>query len=287
MLGVFVAVLMIIVLVVMHELGHYGMARLLKVEVKEFAIGFGKKLWGFVSRRSGIAYSVRLVPFGGYTEYLTEYDVAGHHGVPVRHFEEEPVWKRLLIVLAGPAMNLLLALVLSTGLWFVQEVGDHYRAFADEAVAPQYDMQSLWEAYNTASDWDVRHQNLFIAGVEGVAAAMQHATESPGNALETVGGWLTSVVGLGALITENGADLALKLMISCSVSLGLFNLLPIPGLDGSWVLLLLLELARGKKLSAFWQSIYEWASLGAVGVLLLCMGINDVITVVKLVFPAV
>lgn len=286
MLGILVAMMMIAVLVLVHELGHYGMARLLNVKVRELAIGFGKRLWSRVSRRSGITYSVCMLPFGGYTEFLSEDDLVGRHCAPVRLYEDEPVWKRLLIVLAGPAMNLLLALVLSMGLWFAQEVGDHYRAFADECATPAYDQQSLWEEYNVASEWDVQHSNMFFVSVEGFADTMQYATESPGNALEAVGGWLTSILTLGELITGRGIDLVLTLMITCSVSVGLFNLIPIPGLDGSHVLMLVLELIRGKKLSAFWQNVYEWACLGAVGVLLLCMGINDVITVVKLVARA-
>ena len=291
MWGILYAVFMIGVLILVHEFGHYAMARLLKVEVVELAIGFGKRLWRYVSPRSGIAYTVRLLPFGGFTEFLSEDDVDGRHAGNILPFEAHPVWKRMLIILAGPAMNLLLALSLSTGLWYAEEVVAHYNASA-ETYGQQYQVE-----YGVVADDGVPYAeqadesdpgvgSVFLIGVESFGEAMAYAVESPGNALETIGGYLTGILAIGDIVMEEGVYGALLLMILCSISMGLFNLVPIPGLDGSQLLMLTLELVRGRKLSAFWQNVYEWVCLGAVGVLFLCMGVNDIIALVKLVFPA-
>lgn len=290
MWGIVIAALMLGALIFMHELGHYSMARLLKVEVKELAIGFGKRIWQRVSPRSGIAYTARLLPFGGYTAFLTQEDVEGRHAAPSLPYEEQPAWKRMLITLAGPAVNLLLALLLSTGLWYADEVSAHLRASA-ESPALLADRPLLWEECRTAPDWSIPasgagQENLFLSGMACFGEALAYAAHSPGNALETVGGWLTGLIALGDAVTGSGLNGALTVMLLCSLSMGLFNLIPIPGLDGGQVLMLALEMVRGRKLSGFWQNIYEWVCLGAVGMLLLCMGINDVITLVKLFFPA-
>lgn len=98
------------ILVVVHEFGHFWVARTLGVKVLRFSVGFGKPLW---MRRYGpdrTEWVIAAIPMGGYVKMLDEQE----GDVPVRDlpraFNRQPIWKRTLIVLAGPAFNFLFAI---------------------------------------------------------------------------------------------------------------------------------------------------------------------------------
>jgi regulator of sigma E protease len=130
--GVFVLVLSLLVFV--HEWGHYIVARMCGVKVKTFSIGFGKELFG-INDSHGTRWKVSLIPLGGYVQMFGDVDPAsaGHedgvkdeNGEGVRDYTDEernvaffakPVWQRSLIVLAGPAINFLFAVVVLGGLY--------------------------------------------------------------------------------------------------------------------------------------------------------------------------
>ncbi len=104
-------VLAIGVLIAVHEFGHYIVARGLGVKVLRFSIGFGKPL---ILRRAGpdaTEYVLAAVPLGGYVKMLDENE--GEVPAAERHraFNRQPVWKRILIVLAGPGFNFLFAIL--------------------------------------------------------------------------------------------------------------------------------------------------------------------------------
>ena len=100
------------VLVVIHEFGHYWVARRLGVKILRFSVGFGKVLW--VRRRGPDAteWAVSAIPLGGYVKMLDEREGVVHASEVHRAFNRKSVIARILIVLAGPAANFLLALVL-------------------------------------------------------------------------------------------------------------------------------------------------------------------------------
>lgn len=94
-------------LIFFHELGHFIAARACGIEVLELAIGFGPKIFGW--RRDNTDYSLRLLPLGGFCRMLGEDpDESGKPG----SFNEQPPGRRALVLAAGPAMNLLLALLI-------------------------------------------------------------------------------------------------------------------------------------------------------------------------------
>jgi regulator of sigma E protease len=105
-------ILLIGVLVFVHEGGHFLMAKLFKVKVHVFSLGFGPKLFGF--RKGETLYKVSAVPFGGYVKMLGEDDPAEERDPADagRGFHEKPGWQRALILVGGPAMNLLFPLLL-------------------------------------------------------------------------------------------------------------------------------------------------------------------------------
>ncbi len=118
---------MLSVLVVLHEYGHFLLARLNKVRVLEFAVGMGPLLFGRRSKRSGTLYSLRLLPIGGYCamhgednkvseaeqqrEYRSVVTVNGRE-YDEDNFQAKGAWPRLAIVLAGPIANFILTFVI-------------------------------------------------------------------------------------------------------------------------------------------------------------------------------
>ena len=107
----------IIVLVGVHEGGHFLAAKLLGVYVKEFAIGFGPRLLSI--RRGETRYSIRAIPFGGYVSMAGEDREETDPEIPAEKLlYSKPPFTRILISLAGPASNLLMTLIVVTfSLW--------------------------------------------------------------------------------------------------------------------------------------------------------------------------
>ena len=94
------------VMILVHEFGHYAVAKLCGVRVDVFSLGFGKRLFGF--RRGDTDYRVSALPLGGYVKMAGENPMEARTGEP-SEFMSHPRWQRLLIAVAGPAMNVLLA----------------------------------------------------------------------------------------------------------------------------------------------------------------------------------
>ncbi|HQQ63784.1 MAG TPA: RIP metalloprotease RseP [Pseudomonadales bacterium] len=101
----------IIVLVTVHEFGHFWVARRVGVRVLRFSIGFGRPLLSWYDSQ-GTEYTLASIPFGGYVKMLDEREAPVQAEDLPRSFGYQPVWKRMLIVVAGPVANLLLALLM-------------------------------------------------------------------------------------------------------------------------------------------------------------------------------
>lgn len=100
------------VLIAIHEYGHYLVARLCGVKVLQFSIGFGRALYKRRFGRDGTEFILAAFPLGGYVRMLDEREAPVVSDDLPRAFNRQPVWKRMLIVLAGPLANLLLAVAL-------------------------------------------------------------------------------------------------------------------------------------------------------------------------------
>ena len=98
-------------MILIHEFGHYAVAKLLGVRVEQFAIGFGKRLVGF--RRGETDYRINAIPLGGYVKMSGENPMDQRTDDP-REFMNHSRWHRFLIAIAGPAMNILLTIFLLT-----------------------------------------------------------------------------------------------------------------------------------------------------------------------------
>src|SRR5580693_8559651 len=104
------------VMILVHEFGHYAAAKWFGVRVDVFSIGFGKRLVGF--RRGVTDYRISALPLGGYVKMAGENPLESRTGAP-DEFMSHPRWQRFVIAVAGPVMNILLAIVLLTGVFMV------------------------------------------------------------------------------------------------------------------------------------------------------------------------
>ena len=129
------------IMVLVHEFGHFAVAKLCGVRVEHFAIGFGKRLFGFV--HNGTDYRVNLIPLGGYVK------MAGVGDEPISsagdgpavasndpgELQNHPRWQRALITLAGPIANFILAFVLMLGLYATH---NEVPAYFNQVVTADY-----------------------------------------------------------------------------------------------------------------------------------------------------
>ena len=100
------------VLVVIHELGHYAVARMVGVKILRFSVGFGRPLW---VRRLGpdqTEWAIAAIPLGGYVKMLDEREGDVAPAERSRAFNRQSVGSRILIVLAGPVANFMLAFLI-------------------------------------------------------------------------------------------------------------------------------------------------------------------------------
>src|ERR1700761_2587297 len=114
------------ILVFVHEFGHYAVAKLFKVRVEVFSLGFGKRLFGF--RRGDTDYRISLLPLGGYVKMAGENPMEARTDDP-GEFMNHPRWQRFFVAIAGPAMNIILALVVLTGVYMFRH---EYPAFLNQ-----------------------------------------------------------------------------------------------------------------------------------------------------------
>lgn len=310
------AILMFGILVMLHEFGHFVAARLSGVTVLEFAVGFGPKLWSRTSKKSGVMYAVRVLPFGGYCRFAGELD--DEEDDSPNAYPNAAIWKRALISVSGPLMNLLTAIVLLFVLFFaiglpigpVPVVGEVLAGYPAEAAGFQagdaileindVDIVTAEDASREITQAE-GNEITFVLERDGQRVTVpvqpawmeedeptprwmvgiQYQTGEPvrfgffpsiGNAFRTTGNMATMILDvLKNLITkgegidelsgmlgtvtvvkeqtqEGGLFSYLYLAAVISVNLGLFNLLPIPGLDGSKLVFLAIEKIRGKPL---------------------------------------
>ena len=116
------------ILVFVHEFGHYAVAKLFKVRVEVFSLGFGKRLFGF--KRGDTDYRISLLPLGGYVKMAGENPMEARTGDP-GEFMSHPRWQRFLVAIAGPAMNIILAFVVLSVLYTFHH---EYFAFSKSPV---------------------------------------------------------------------------------------------------------------------------------------------------------
>lgn len=338
-LYIVIAILLIGVLVLVHEVGHYTAARLTGVPVIEFAIGFGKRIWSKKSGKTGIVYSLRLVPVGGFVAFADSNDENG-----IANYYKTAVWKRLVTTVSGPLMNFALAFLLAVfylmaiGLPTVLpnvgsvnegspaqaagvQVGDRFLRI--RGVDVQGDVEKIrveinaskGSAFDAVIERDGREIPVVITPVlagdgenyiigitigqqgeptrygffESIKMSFQIMVNAVTMLLQFLVGLVTrgeggenfaSPIGIVDVMVntaqQNGWQSFVDMAIMLSVNLGLFNLLPLPALDGSKVIFLLIEWVRGKPIPPEKESIVTLIGFGLFILLFIFLAGRDI-----------
>lgn len=179
-IGILVAVLVFGIMIFLHELGHFVAALLCKVKVLEFAVGMGPKIFSHTSKKSGIVYSLRALPIGGFTAMQGE---DGEDDDP-HAFVNRPRWQRLIVLFAGAFMNILtgvigmfiyLSLTLNVGTNIVAE-------FHDSNTSSAYGLQVGDEIVRVNDEKMVSHTDIMyqimLSGTEPVDLTVKRGDET-------------------------------------------------------------------------------------------------------------
>ena len=174
-------------MILIHEFGHYAVAKLLKVRVEQFAIGFGKRLFGF--RKGETDYRVNLLPLGGYVKMSGENPMDERTDDP-GEFMNHPRWHRFLIAIAGPTMNILLAIFLLTAVYMVHyeypvfmdkpAVVDGVRkdsAAAQAGILPGDRIVKIDGVENQNPTWEQVQPRVFISPNQPIAITVQRGDQ--------------------------------------------------------------------------------------------------------------
>ncbi len=350
---ILLAILLLAILIVVHELGHFAAARLTGIEVTEFAVGFGPKLVSWKSKKHGTDFSVRLIPLGGFCAFYGEDDPTGEGQKDPRAFAQQKLWKRMITILMGPMMNFVLAfLVATTFYWiggvstatgvdpYISEVmaaGPAYSAGlqAGDVVTKINGEEMLDGTMDTLTGtisawkegdpplvmtirrgeetlertvtpvWDAEEKKMRIGVLIGGAYRLETRqvgpAEAAGNAwalcvnasgailrslkqLVTTGEGLDQTSGPVGIISvvssevqAGGASAFVQLLALISINLGLMNLLPIPGLDGSRLLFGLIELIRRRPIPPKKEAMVHLAGMVFLFGVLIFFTFKDVI----------
>ena len=223
-------------LVLIHETGHFIIARLCKVKVKEFAIGFGPTIWK--KRGKETKYALRLIPLGGFVSMEGEEERSDKEG----SFSNSSIPKRIAIVAAGGLVNIIFALIVYQILITVL-TGDFTKALSSTGSFAFSIVDSL--------------KMLFSGGV------------SVDQLMGPVG--ISSVVAQ----TSNLAEFVYILAV-ISMSLGVTNLLPFPPLDGGKIVFLILEGIRKKPLKEETEIKIQMLGFAVLIILSIYVTCNDV-----------
>lgn len=335
MLQILIAVFAFGVIIMIHELGHFCVAKSVGITVHEFAIGMGPKI--FSKKRGETLYALRLIPIGGFVQMEGEDEDSDDPGA----FSKKKVWQRVLVVVAGAAMNILLGFLILFGLTAASDglssttvavfndgatssqalrVGDRITRVGGARVHIGSDVVfELMQGEKTEVDMEVVRGGETVK-LENVPFQTKTADDgtllvtldfkvypvekTPLNVLKYAAYWtkgtvhqvwaslvglvtgryglkqLSGPVGVTAVIGEAasiGLEPVLSLLAMITINIGIFNLLPIPALDGGRLVFLLVEAVRRKPVPPKYEAYVHAAGLIALFGLMLVVTFNDVL----------
>lgn len=228
-------------LVLIHETGHFLVARLCKIKVNEFSIGFGPLILSKETRAT--KYSLRLIPLGGYVNMLGEEERSEEEG----SFSKASIPKRIAIVAAGGLVNIIFAILL-----YIVLVAIVSKDFGLAVSSTGNFIMSMVESIKL----------LFTGGV------------TVDNLMGPIG--ISEVVAQTSGIID-----FLYIMALVSMSLGVTNLLPFPPLDGGKILIYIIEAIRRKPLKENFELKLQMLGFLVLITLSVYVAVNDVGRIVQ------
>lgn len=329
-----IAIILFLILIVIHEFGHFIAAKLLGVRVNEFAVGFGPKLfkWG----KGETKYAINLVPLGGYCAMEGEDESSSDD----RAFCNKKPWRRLLIVMMGAVFNLILGLILVAITLIPQErfTTTTVDVFRENAVSVEYGLQEgdkiigvdgrkifttydLSYAFSNVDDSaiditvkrdgkkvelkDVKFASEKIDGINYltvdffVVGREKTFTSFITNTFDTaisncavvyrslidlitgrygisaMSGPVGVTAAIGSVAKQNLFDI-IPIMALITINLGLFNLLPLPALDGGRIVFILFEMIFRKPVPQKYESIVHAVGLALLLLLMVVVSFKDI-----------
>lgn len=239
-IGIIKVIIILGFLIFIHEGGHFFVARICKVKVKEFSIGFGHKIWS-KKGKDNTTYSIRLLPLGGYVDMDEE-----NYSNDENTFRNTKIWKRILIVVSGAIINIIFGILL----YFV-----------------------LILILNRDLIYSIKNTIYFLKDICNSFIGLFKGNISVNEMSGPIG------ISNYIINTINISDLVYLISL-ISILLGLTNLLPIPALDGGKIVLLIIEAFRRKPIKEELEiKIQFYGFLFLMG-LALYVSCNDIIKII-------
>ncbi|OLN29286.1 RIP metalloprotease RseP [Desulfosporosinus metallidurans] len=335
-------------MVMIHELGHYMVAKWIGVKVIEFSFGFGPKIVGYQGKET--LYALRIIPLGGFVKLHgmdAEIDENGQAVIAplndAKSFMNKPVWQRMAVIAAGPIMNFVLAIILFVGVFaylgiptqgtsnqigsLVQgkpaaisgiQPGDKILAVNQEptsdwnrltevihskpdqvlsiliekangkqqklSVKTEKDAQTGYGLIGIAPEVNYMHASIFQSTRFGLERTLDFTKYIVVTLTQMITGKIPAEVGGPVMIAQvigEGAQQGLANLLSLtgvlSIQLGLINLFPIPALDGSRLVFLLIEGLRGKPLNPEKENMIHLVGFVLLMALMVAVTYKDVV----------
>ena len=230
MLVVFKMFFLLSILIIIHEGGHCITAKILGVRVNKFAIGFGPSLFSKVLNDT--KYEIKAIPLGGYVTLEGEEELSNKEG----SFSDIETWKKILILSAGALINILFGFVLVFVIMTIKQIIENNQDFINSITYSTGFIKNLLQEIGH-SILRLFNGNIDISNFSGP-------------------------IGISYIITNtNGILEYLYILSIISISLGITNLLPIIPLDGGKILIVLVEMIRGKKFKDKTQAMIQTIGL--------------------------
>ena len=199
MIGIVLWILFFMLLVVLHEFGHFLAAKKSGVKVKEFWIGIPPKICTFWKDKSGTEYTLNWIPLGGFVSLKWDDTEQTIESKDKDSFQKAKLWKKVIIILAGVTMNLLIAFVIFTGIFMA--------GIKPISILPETVHGVHPESYLTPSISFLEKEGLLSGGAKDGPVVVQEVLS--GSAAELAG------ISSGSVITHiNGREVSTYTLVS-------------------------------------------------------------------------
>ncbi len=341
------AILAFCVMIILHEMGHMFAAKACGMKVSEFSLGMGPRLFKIQGKET--LYTIKLLPLGGSVQLGED-----EESDDPRSFRNKPVWQRMIVLAAGPVMNLILGIIICAiviivngivvtpeiakfdgenpasakflqegdtilsinghSIWSSKDISYALQNSAMKAEENQEYMQYSFKVKRNGEIVEINDAKLDIAKAEDGTSyvimdfVVRAHKINLGNVCEytfreaaTYGRliWISLIdlisgtyglndlsgpIGTVSAITQTVSTQSFKtnvvnflsMIAFITINLGIFNLLPIPALDGSRIVFLVIELIRRKPMKPEYEGIVHFIGFAALMLLMLVVTFNDI-----------